>query len=176
MCIHSPSDMQRHVSILLDGDTPTVTKYTNSGLFHCPFCRYKAAKPMTDNHIKDHSSVKCTYFNYQYFFTGMNRFSFITVMSRESSHVYFLFCLCFLVDSYFILKFISPLVSGDLPLPLAFPCWSNCLPCPDCFHQFPTSLNVYIQFNSVLFIQLQMTTNVISRHLNNIVQFKPIGV
>ena len=35
---------------------------------------------------------------------------------------------------------------------------------------------VSIQFNSVLFIYRQITTHVISRHLNNIVQFKPIGV
>ena len=121
MCIHSPSDMQRHISILLDGDTPTVTKYTNSGLFHCPFCRYKAAKPMTDNHIKDHSSVKCKYFNYQYIFTCMNLFSFITVMSRESSHVYFLFVYVVLWIPILFLKFISPLVSGDCPFLLCSP-------------------------------------------------------
>ena len=33
-----------------------------------------------------------------------------------------------------------------------------------------------IKFNSVLFIQRQITTNVISSYLNNIVQFKPIGI
>ena len=36
--------------------------------------------------------------------------------------------------------------------------------------------NNSIQFNSVLFIQRQITTIVISRHLNNMVQFKPIGI
>ena len=33
-----------------------------------------------------------------------------------------------------------------------------------------------IQFNSALFIKRQITTIVISRHLNNMVQFKPIGI
>ena len=33
-----------------------------------------------------------------------------------------------------------------------------------------------VQFNSVLFISRQITTIVISRHLNNKVQFKPIGM
>ena len=33
-----------------------------------------------------------------------------------------------------------------------------------------------IQFNSVLFIKRQITTIVISRHLNNTVQVKPIGI
>ncbi|XP_077406092.1 uncharacterized protein LOC144037980 isoform X2 [Vanacampus margaritifer] len=48
----------RHISILLDGDTPTINKCTNSELFHCPFCKYKGAKYMVNNHIEGHSSVK----------------------------------------------------------------------------------------------------------------------
>ncbi|XP_059908435.1 zonadhesin-like [Gadus macrocephalus] len=48
----------RHISILSDGDTPTINKCTNRELFHCPFCKYVGAKYMVDNHIKGHSSVK----------------------------------------------------------------------------------------------------------------------
>ncbi|XP_051816802.1 uncharacterized protein LOC110966392 isoform X2 [Acanthochromis polyacanthus] len=52
--------MERHITILLDGDTPTTTKSkcSSSEHFHCPFCKYEAAKHMVENHIKGHSSVK----------------------------------------------------------------------------------------------------------------------
>ncbi|CAL8292027.1 unnamed protein product [Arctogadus glacialis] len=40
-----PDDVNvRHISILLDGDTPNINNITNSELFHCPFCKYVGAK------------------------------------------------------------------------------------------------------------------------------------
>ncbi|XP_056892376.1 uncharacterized protein LOC130527698 [Takifugu flavidus] len=48
--------MKRHISVLADGDIPTAKKF--SGLFHCPYCKYKGAKYIIDYHIKGHSSVK----------------------------------------------------------------------------------------------------------------------
>uniref|UniRef100_A0A674N1X3 Uncharacterized LOC101075033 n=1 Tax=Takifugu rubripes TaxID=31033 RepID=A0A674N1X3_TAKRU len=48
--------VSRHISVLADGDIPTAKKF--SGLFHCPYCKYKGAKYIIDYHIKGHSSVK----------------------------------------------------------------------------------------------------------------------
>lgn len=42
--------------MLADGDIPTAKKF--SGLFHCPYCKYKGAKYIIDYHIRGHSSVK----------------------------------------------------------------------------------------------------------------------
>ena len=43
-------------------------------------------------------------------------------------------------------------------------------------HCFSMIFILWIQFNSVLFIYRQITTNVISRHLNDAVQVKLIGI
>ena len=48
---------------------------------------------------------------------------------------------------------------------------------PKVFAHLPLHMNlISIQFSFIYSIYRQITTNVISRHLNNIVQFKPIGV
>ncbi|CAL8388905.1 unnamed protein product [Boreogadus saida] len=49
--------MQRHVSVIVDGESPEI-QLDSSGLHHCPFCRYKGSKCAIDYHIKCHASVK----------------------------------------------------------------------------------------------------------------------
>ncbi|XP_061923676.1 tigger transposable element-derived protein 1-like isoform X2 [Entelurus aequoreus] len=49
---------KRHISILLDGDTPNINNIPNSELLHCPYCKYVGEKYKVDNHVKGHSSVK----------------------------------------------------------------------------------------------------------------------
>ena len=50
-------DFQRHVSVIVNGESPEI-QLDSSGLHHCPFCRYKGSKCDIDHHIKCHASVK----------------------------------------------------------------------------------------------------------------------
>ncbi|CAL8326568.1 unnamed protein product [Boreogadus saida] len=49
--------MQRHVSVIVDGESPEI-QLDSSGLHHCPFCRYKGPKYTINHHIQCHASVK----------------------------------------------------------------------------------------------------------------------
>eukprot|EP00063_Salmo_salar_P027950 XP_014002785.1 PREDICTED: splicing factor 3A subunit 2-like [Salmo salar] len=50
--------MERHGSVLLEGESPKINKCSSSQLHHCPFCTYKAEQYTINNHIKGHASVR----------------------------------------------------------------------------------------------------------------------